>query len=206
MGTPVWPANTAIKAVVLDFDKTITVKHTRGAIFQTALLEDKNILINFAHLDFFKRVVPVITSNAKLCIATFADDEEESLLSGKELVRKYLDLAFDGDSKQYIPDNQIIAWNPENRDLQPKVVGKNMHLQELADVLKLKKKEFVLFDDSERNCFLARKKGYNAIDIPEPVRAQDSDDVTGGFSEESWKEFLIEQAKKQQGGGGCSIM
>ena len=37
-----------------------------------------------------------------------------------------------------VVDAQIIAWNPENRSLDPKVVGKNMHLQELADVLKVR--------------------------------------------------------------------
>jgi hypothetical protein len=62
--------------------------------------------------------------------------------------------------------------------------------------------------------------------VPEPVRAQDSDDVTGGFGEDAWKEyvdctvapletladgvacsFLIAQAKQQNsGGGGCVLM
>ncbi|EDQ92630.1 uncharacterized protein MONBRDRAFT_5334 [Monosiga brevicollis MX1] len=184
MGTPVWPADSGIKAIVLDFDKTITVKHTTGAIFQTAMLDDKNIEINFADLDFFRRVAPVICENGKLCIATFADDAEEALLS----------------------DEQIIAWNPENRSMNPKVVGKNLHLEELRKVLGLKKNQMVLFDDSNKNIVLAKKKGYAAIDVPEPVRAEDSDAVTGGFNEDAWKTFLVEQAQTKKASGGCTLL
>eukprot|EP00056_Hartaetosiga_gracilis_P005196 m.82319 g.82319 ORF g.82319 m.82319 type:complete len:134 (+) comp12082_c0_seq4:127-528(+) len=99
---PVWPEQSAVKAFVVDFDKTVTAKHTRGAIFQLAMLDDKRILNNFADLEFLQAVVPIIAENATFCIATFADKEEESLLSGADLVRKYFDLAFDGDSQKYL--------------------------------------------------------------------------------------------------------
>ena len=32
-------------------------------------------------------------------------------------------------------DDQIVAWNPENRDLDPKVVGKNLHLETLLKAI-----------------------------------------------------------------------
>jgi hypothetical protein len=140
-------------------------------------------------------------------VATFADDEEESLLSGKALVRKYFDVAFGAeDSLRFLPDAHIEAWNPENRDMDPKAVGKNLHLEALCKRLGVKKKQVVLFDDSNKNCELARKKGYSAIDIKEPVRADDSDDVTGGFGEDAWKNFLVAEAQRANSGGGCVLM
>lgn len=56
-----WPEFLNIRMVVLDFDKTITSRHTRGAIFQTAGLEEEELRKNFADLAFFKQIVPIIT-------------------------------------------------------------------------------------------------------------------------------------------------
>jgi hypothetical protein len=40
--------------IVFDFDKTITNKHTRGAIFQASQAEPEELKKNFADLDFFR--------------------------------------------------------------------------------------------------------------------------------------------------------
>jgi hypothetical protein len=113
-GDELWPEFLQYGMVVLDFDKTITNKHTRGAIFQASLAEEAELVKNFADLAFFKtvrcvhacvpacmshagrapQIIPIMKSHAHVCIATFADDEEEALVSGKALVRKYLDVAF----------------------------------------------------------------------------------------------------------------
>jgi hypothetical protein len=50
-------------------------------------------------------------------------------------------------------DENIEAWNPENRKLDPKKIGKNMHLEALRKRIGsgLKKSEIVLFDDTREN-------------------------------------------------------
>ena len=106
-----------------------------------------------------------------VCIATFCDREEEALCSGPELVRKYLDVAFEG-SQQYIPgdvrtlaDRRLPHRGLEPREPQARLegdagciahrqkVGKNLHLEALRKRLapQLKRSEIVLFDDSEAN-------------------------------------------------------
>eukprot|EP00056_Hartaetosiga_gracilis_P005194 m.82299 g.82299 ORF g.82299 m.82299 type:complete len:209 (+) comp12082_c0_seq2:127-753(+) len=204
---PVWPEQSAVKAFVVDFDKTVTAKHTRGAIFQLAMLDDKRILNNFADLEFLQAVVPIIAENATFCIATFADKEEESLLSGADLVRKYFDLAFDGDSQKYLKDKHIAAWNPENIDKDPRKVGKLEHLEKLRKTLRLKKSEMLLVDDSAKNCALARKAGYHVINVPEPtVETDDEGEITsvkGGFCWSTWDDFAVMDTSAT---GGCTLM
>ena len=73
-----------------------------GAIFQTAGMDENELRKNFADIEFFKKIVPVIASKGMLTIATFADEEEDALVSGLAMVRKYLDVAL-GDSSKYIP-------------------------------------------------------------------------------------------------------
>eukprot|EP01147_Barroeca_monosierra_P001979 gene1979-5059_t len=193
-----WPDNTSIKALVFDFDKTITARHTRGAIFQLAQMEDSRIENNFSDLNFFRELISgvcKVNPDVKFCIATFADDEEESLCSGVALVRKYLEVAFPEKSKTYFPDNQIQAWNPENQSMDPRKVGKNIHLENLRKCLHLKKKEMVLIDDSDRNCILARKSGYYAVMIDEPEIDDDDQGIIqsakGGLCREAWESIII---------------
>jgi hypothetical protein len=123
-----------------------------------------------------------VQKHAKVAIATFADDEEEALISGKALVRKYLDIAFgEQKSKELIPgsismrvfmpcihflnsiprtllDVLIEAWNPDNKDMRSRLVGKNYHLEALMKQLPAdtNRKTVLLVDDSERNCILVR--------------------------------------------------
>ena len=80
---------------------------TSGAIFQTALLEPEILRKNFADLAFFQQLIPAICDRTMVCIATFADKEEEALCSGADLVRKYLDAAFDNDSARFIAGEHV---------------------------------------------------------------------------------------------------
>jgi hypothetical protein len=59
-----WPATLKINMVVLDFDKTITNKHTRGAIFQSSEMTDDVLSANFADLEFFRRVCLLLVCNS----------------------------------------------------------------------------------------------------------------------------------------------
>ena len=68
-----WPPELGAKVVVLDFDKTITKKHTRGMITQLALLADDAILANFADLKFFQYSCKhIIKCGGRIAIATCA--------------------------------------------------------------------------------------------------------------------------------------
>lgn len=198
-----------IEMVVLDFDKTITLKHTRGCILQTAMLADEEILKNFADIEFFRTVVPFLVSKGVLvAIATFADDEEESLLSGVPMIRKYLEVAFPGKSESYIPDKAIEAWNPENKDMSQKVVGKNIHLENIRKRIapNMKKRNIVLFDDSEKNIELGAKAGY-CVQYVEPAKSAEEGGAAGhpgGFNLNSWNIF-IEREKNRKPDGGCIL-
>ena len=57
-----------------------------------------------------------------------------------------------------ISDDAIEAWNPDNMDMNSRVVGKNKHLENLQKRLAptMKKSAIVLIDDTERNCQLVR--------------------------------------------------
>ena len=138
---------------VFDFDKTITNKHTRGAIFQPGQESPEELTKNFADLEFFRfskkslfcwhfyrlflefdvflgllanliilhkstcclallacscprtrrKIVPLMKQHAIVAIATFADTEEDSIISGITLVRAYLNVALGDNSAELIP-------------------------------------------------------------------------------------------------------
>ena len=75
---------------------------------------------NFADLEFFRTFIPWVSKHAMICIATFADEEEEALLSGKKLVRRYLEVALGSDSEKYIPGT---LWKNEKEKKKKKGVG-----------------------------------------------------------------------------------
>ena len=50
----------------------------------------------------------------QVAIASFGEDDPEGLLSGLPLIRKYLDIAFDGKkSRDLFPDHAIALWHPD---------------------------------------------------------------------------------------------
>ena len=55
-----WPEFLTAKMYVLDFDKTITNKHTRGAVWSLELSKPEELQKNFADLDFLRRIIPMM--------------------------------------------------------------------------------------------------------------------------------------------------
>lgn len=206
--TELWGPYVGVKLVAFDFDKTITAKHTRGAIWIPDHLQKDVLLKNFVDHAFFKRLMEALKANGVLvCVATYADTEDGALASGGSLVRAYLDAALDGNSSQYIPDEHIEAWNPENRKMVSKKVGKNKHLEALCRRVapKLKKSEVVLFDDTESNVLEAHARGYISQMVPPAVVNEETGAVTGGLTYALWREFLGAERVRPRG-GDCQIM
>jgi len=112
----------------------------------------------------------------------------------------------------YIPDANIEAWNPENREMDSKVVGKNLHLDALRKRIdpKMKKAHIVLFDDSDRNIVVAAKSGY-AVQAVEPARSEEEDgpakgSTPTGFCQHYWTEFLKAEQNRPAKSGGCALL
>ena len=73
-----WPEFLGTAAIVLDFDKTITQRHTNGSVLVGRQLAPDVLEKNFADLAFFREIIPVIVAaGAKVCIATYADHAED---------------------------------------------------------------------------------------------------------------------------------
>eukprot|EP00039_Didymoeca_costata_P026088 m.14894 g.14894 ORF g.14894 m.14894 type:complete len:228 (-) comp5243_c0_seq1:158-841(-) len=204
------PATGKIKLIVFDFDKTITRKHTGGMVQLPGQTTDEYITKNFADLKFFRFVVPFIRAqNCAVGIASFGESDEDAILSGIPLIRKYLDIALGKDkSGDLIPDQYIALWHPESKKKDPKKVGKLEHLDELLRHFKQKNpktpispKNVALFDDDLDNIKIAAKKGYNVFHC-KAVNAKDEVSDTG-FNRHVWLDFV---GKKGISGEGCSIM
>ena len=125
-----------------------------GAIYYPSDIEEEVIKKDFSDFDFFVRFVPWLISNgAQVAIASYANYDENSLLSGQSLIQRYLDVAFPGRSLNFFPKGTIEAWNPEKKKLKSNVVGKVMHLNNLRARCfpNVPKRSIVLFDDSQEN-------------------------------------------------------
>ncbi len=88
-------------------------------------------------------MVPFIKAQGvEVGIASFGEADEEALISGIPLIRKYLDTAFGPEkSKDLIPDDMIALWHPQSKSETDKVVGKNSHIAFLLDACKAKGKK-----------------------------------------------------------------
>jgi hypothetical protein len=204
-----------VKLVIFDFDKTITARHTQGSIpvHQKHKAEDEYINNNFADLSFLKFVVPFIKAqNCQVAIASFGEFNEDALLSGKDLIRKYLDTAFgESKSKDMFPDHVVKFWHPESRGKDPKKIGKQDHIAAILKDLPKRPRpsEICLFDDDEHNIEIARKKGHRTFFCP-AIKADvidaagwDCTKETTGFHRGIWKDFI---KAKGGTGAGCVIM
>eukprot|EP00035_Acanthoeca_spectabilis_P021531 m.438756 g.438756 ORF g.438756 m.438756 type:complete len:217 (-) comp18281_c0_seq1:144-794(-) len=197
-----------VKIVIFDFDKTITNKHTGGSVLLPVHATDEFIEGNFADLEFLKFVVPFIRAQGvQVAIASFGEDDPESLLSGMALIRKYLDTAFgQKKSRDLFPDHAIALWHPERKNppRDEKKVGKEEHIAEVVKNLSVKCKpsEIVLFDDDATNIKIAGKKGHRAIMCHAYSSKEQEKGKATGFNRDVWKDFV-----KSKGGsaGGCTI-
>lgn len=205
-----------VKLCIFDFDKTITLRHTQGsvAIHQKHKAEDEFIQNNFADLEFLKFVVPFIKAQqVEVGIASFGEFNEDAILSGKDLIRKYLDVAFgEKKSKDLFPDHMIAFWHPDSRNQDPKKIGKEDHISEILKSMpkgkSIKSSQIVLFDDDQNNIRIAKGKKHRTF-FCEAIKAEEADDENwsptnnpSGFHRGIWKTFI-----KQKGGdGGCIIL
>lgn len=154
-------------------------------------------------------MVPFIKAQGCLVgIASFGEADEESILSGIPLIRKYLNIAFGSEEKSVdmIPDDLIALWHPESKKEDPKKVGKQQHLAYLLNAKQCKDKgvklsQCVLFDDDEHNIKIAKSKGLRNW-YCEAVASSDTTSQTG-FHRGIWADFV---SKKGKGGGSCLIM
>jgi len=191
--------------VVFDFDKTITRKHTGGAVMLPAYANDDFIKANFADLEFFKFVVPFIRAqNCLVGIASFGQEEPEAVLSGIPLIRKYLKFALGDKSEELIPDELIALWHPDSKGKEEKKVGKQDHLEYLLNAKSaagVKMNQIALFDDDENNCKIASQKKARVWFCP-AVKSSDTTSPSG-FHREIWAKFISDKGKA---GGGCVLM
>eukprot|EP00040_Diaphanoeca_grandis_P020601 m.109564 g.109564 ORF g.109564 m.109564 type:complete len:312 (-) comp27967_c2_seq1:449-1384(-) len=204
---------TKIKLVVFDFDKTITKLHTQGAVIFQNEATPEFIENNFADLEFLKFCVPFIKAQGcTVAVASFGSHNEDAIMSGKVLIRKYLDTAFGAKKAlDLFPDHCITFWHPSSKGRDEKQVGKEDHIAEIVKNLPQKPKasEIALFDDDETNIHVAKKKGHRTIFCKalkkSEASAQDWDPIKSptGFNRKVWEDFV------NKGGGNaksCSIM
>ena len=65
----------------------------------------------------------------QVAIASFGEFNEDALLSGKDLIRKYPDTAFgESKSKDMFPEHVVKFWHPESKGKDPKKIGKHSHI------------------------------------------------------------------------------
>lgn len=194
-----------IKLVIFDFDKTITKQHTGGVVRWRSggrkVLPEKAtqeyIDLNFAHKEFFTWVVPLIRGyGVKVAIASFGEEEEDTALSGVQLVRKYLDTCFgSAASVQLIPDNMIAMWHPSTRGQIADELGKTAHIEELAMAASTKSgadpivmNQIALFDDDKNNIKIALKKGVSAFHCD--AHHHETVAKPSGFQPKIWRDFV----------------
>lgn len=85
-----------VKAIVLDFDCTITREHTGGRAYSPEMVADEYIKNNTKN-GFVGFVRGAIRKNLKLYIATYGDDcfaESESDVAGHALIARYMECLF----------------------------------------------------------------------------------------------------------------
>eukprot|EP00729_Bicosta_minor_P013978 gene13978-6715_t len=202
------PGKGKIKLIAFDFDKTITRKHTQGAVQLPGQCTPEFIDANFADLEFFRFVVPFIKAqNCEVGVASFGEDQPDAILSGLTLIRAYLDHAFGKEKSQdMIADDMIAVWHPEQKGKDAKKVGKADHLQFLADAFakngkgKVGKGNMALFDDDKNNIELGQKAGYQ---VHYCKALSGKAEGLSGFNREVWKDFIV---KKGVSSKGCVIM
>jgi hypothetical protein len=110
-----------ITDIVLDFDETITIKHTTGIFKDEDVLNNQdNILKDVRQLNFIRYVFPLLFENGiRLSIVTFGDNRNDSLtnyvhsypeegsnktvksIAGEKLLNHYLDVIF-GHSRKFL--------------------------------------------------------------------------------------------------------
>mmetsp|Transcript_24682 Transcript_24682/g.55823 ORF Transcript_24682/g.55823 Transcript_24682/m.55823 type:complete len:192 (-) Transcript_24682:100-675(-) len=162
-----------VKAVVFDFDCTITLKHSGGRVHNDKV--DGFLENNISPC--FKELLPVLLANSfGVGVATFSDDFKvpSTYLAGEHLVRKHFEHFFGNRFTEQIP---IIAAFPDVYQTEgnykaigldrPMPQNKEYHLALLCARWNLRPHEVVLIDDDYSNVDAAMRHGYHAIFVRE---------------------------------------
>lgn len=164
---------------IWDFDKTITVEHTTGAVAKSQL-NAETIRANVKYLNAFVQFTTTSAAQGDLhFIATFADatrhcrDESprgglNHEIGGAEMVWQYLEEIFEDQACPFQRD-QIEAWEPECSRETYYRYHKNTHISNILGKLAHQPEphEVYLIDDSPRNRQKASEEGYQVVDSTE---------------------------------------
>ena len=126
--------------IVLDFDLTITKRHTGGHQPKSQLTKDA-ILQNVYNVDHFRQFVKKAADlEIDLAIASFASQHWKDV-GGQTLILRYMDVVLGKDRKVFTGSGDIQAWFPSNRN------DKNLHLQFLSQRFGVLPRRMLLIDD-----------------------------------------------------------
>mmetsp|Transcript_37540 Transcript_37540/g.77029 ORF Transcript_37540/g.77029 Transcript_37540/m.77029 type:complete len:198 (+) Transcript_37540:359-952(+) len=158
-----------IKAVVFDFDCTITIKHSGGRV------RDEKMPAYLEHniSPVFHQLLPSLLSRSfAVGVATFADAYRAPAhyVAGEDLVRKHFEHYF---GNPYTNEVMVVAAYPENyqeevhwraRGLSgPMPNSKEFHLQTLMRKFETDAKQTALVDDDRNNIQSAKSDGHLTV-------------------------------------------
>lgn len=146
-----------IKMVVLDFDLTLTRKHTGGAVMRDTATEGyfRNLVYDAAHFRSFVKHCQQL--GLRLAVASFAS-EHHSRLGGKDLIKAFLDTVLGRDRAVLTGVGDIAAWYPFLRH-----AGKTDHLAQLQG--QLPNQDVLLIDDDPAVLHIAHMQGYQTAQV-----------------------------------------
>ena len=155
------------KAVVFDFDCTISLTHSGGRVRKERFPQFLEGNIS----PCFKTILPMLINEGfQVGVATFADGfrAPATHVAGEEMIRQFFQHHFKDDFRDRIP---IVAAYPENYQAEegykqigltsPMPMNKEYHLVKLAHTWGLKPSEMVLVDDDLQNVEAARQAGHH---------------------------------------------
>eukprot|EP00802_Teleaulax_amphioxeia_P018389 Tamp_18581.p1 GENE.Tamp_18581~~Tamp_18581.p1 ORF type:complete len:200 (+),score=16.70 Tamp_18581:432-1031(+) len=170
-----------IRAVVFDFDCTITLKHSGGRVRR----EKMGSFLEGNVSPCFHKLLPALLQRSFLVgVATFADSYRAPAthVAGEMLVRQHFTTFFGQAYQDQIP---IVAAYPENYQTEPafRSLGlsapmpqsKEYHLQQLCRLWSLPAGQVALVDDDQNNILAASNDGHPVMFVRERngVRIQD---------------------------------
>mmetsp|Transcript_49170 Transcript_49170/g.72097 ORF Transcript_49170/g.72097 Transcript_49170/m.72097 type:complete len:201 (+) Transcript_49170:261-863(+) len=173
--------NRGVKAVVFDFDCTITLKHSGGRVRNEKMA---SFLEGNVSPCFLKLLPALLARSFIVGVATFADSYRAPAThcAGEALVRAHFQHFFGTGFEEQIP---IVAAYPDNYQSEsafrslglkaPMAQSKEYHLHLLCHLWGLSPAQVALVDDDQKNVMAAANDGHAAMFVPERngVRIQD---------------------------------
>lgn len=152
-----------VDLVVLDFDLTITKRHT-GGHQRKSQLTPEYIVDNVYNVDHFVKFMDTVRElDIEVAIATFASPHWRDV-GGQKLVTKYMDVILGKHRKVLTGAGDIQAWMPQYRN------DKNLHLQFLVQRFGVLPRRTLLIDDDQSGYILqaAHQQGYLVAKVTTP--------------------------------------